>query len=61
LVNEAVPVSVKVAWIDVLAPCATVDGVAVAEDEKVSEDVTVIVPAEVLECQVWLVALKTAT
>jgi hypothetical protein len=38
-----------------------VDGVAVADDEKVSEEVTVIVPAEVLECQVWPAALKTAT
>jgi hypothetical protein len=46
---------------DVLPPCATVDGVAVAEDEKVSEEVTVMLPAELLEYQVWPVALKTAT
>ena len=61
LVKVAVPVSVTLTCMDVPVPRATLDGVAVAEEENVSDEFTVMLPAELLELQACPVALRTVT
>jgi len=60
-VRPDVPVSLTVTAITVDAPTATLDGVAVAEEVKVSDELTVMLAADAFQLHCCQVALNTPT